>query len=172
MANRTHVDPNLVSASGLKTQLDIGVGSEPLDDLKTGHRASTFGDHRYSRSTPLIATKRSVDDPLLLFEVTLDEALAIYAQPKRGRGTATTPPLRELGVDPTSERPIVVKEGRFGAYVTDGATNRTLPRDVTPESITPEQAVELLAEKRAQAPAKKKPAARKPAVKKPAAAKK
>ena len=104
-----------------------------------------------------------------MFEVTLDEALAIYAQPKRGRGTATTPPLRELGVDPTSERPIVVKEGRFGAYVTDGATNRTLPRDVTPESITPEQAVELLAEKRAQAPAKKKPAARKPAARKPAA---
>jgi DNA topoisomerase-1 len=56
----------------------------------------------------------------------------------------------------------VVKDGRFGAYVTDGETNRTLPRDVTPESITREQAVELLAEKRAQGP-KKKPAARKPA---------
>jgi DNA topoisomerase I len=106
-----------------------------------------------------------------MFDVTLEEALAIYAQPKRGRGATTTPPLRELGTDPTSERPIVVKEGRFGAYVTDGVTNRTLPRDVTPESITPEQAVELLAEKRAQAPTKKKPAARKPAAKKPAAKK-
>jgi hypothetical protein len=73
MANRTHVDPDLVSASGLKTQLNIGVGSKPLDDLKTGHRTSALGDHRYPRPTPLIATKRSVDDPLLLLEVTLDE---------------------------------------------------------------------------------------------------
>ncbi|QCB94663.1 type I DNA topoisomerase [Cellulomonas shaoxiangyii] len=98
-----------------------------------------------------------------LFTVTLDEALAIYAQPKRGRGQTATPPLRELGDDPTSGKPIVVKDGRFGAYVTDGETNRTLPKDVTPESITPEQAVELLAEKRAAGPAKKRTTARKPA---------
>jgi DNA topoisomerase-1 len=92
-----------------------------------------------------------------LFTVTLDEALKIYAEPKRGRGArAATPPLRELGDDPTSGKPIVVKEGRFGPYVTDGETNRTLPRDVTPEEITPERAVELLAEKRAQGPAKKR----------------
>ncbi|QGQ20415.1 type I DNA topoisomerase [Cellulomonas sp. JZ18] len=96
-----------------------------------------------------------------LFTVTLEEALAIYAQPKRGRGQTATPPLRELGTDPTSGKPIVVKDGRFGAYVTDGETNRTLPKDVTPESITPEQAVELLAEKRAAGPAKKRGAARK-----------
>lgn len=96
-----------------------------------------------------------------LFTTTLEEALAIYAQPKRGRGATSAPPLRELGDDPTSGKPIVVKEGRFGAYVTDGVTNRTLPRDTTPESITPEQAVELLAEKRAQGPAKKKAPARK-----------
>jgi len=99
-----------------------------------------------------------------IFTVTLEEALAIYAQPKRGRGQTATPPLRELGEDPTSGKPILVKEGRFGAYVTDGTTNRTLPRDVTPETITREQAVELLAEKRAQGPAKrggaKRPAAR------------
>ncbi|TQL01767.1 type I DNA topoisomerase [Cellulomonas sp. SLBN-39] len=98
-----------------------------------------------------------------LFDITLEEALAIYAQPKRGRGQTATPPLRELGTDPTSGKPIVVKDGRFGAYVTDGETNRTLPRDVTPESITPEQAVELLAEKRAAGPAKKRTTARKPA---------
>ncbi|WP_136518390.1 MULTISPECIES: type I DNA topoisomerase [Cellulomonas] len=96
-----------------------------------------------------------------LFTVTLEEALAIYAQPKRGRGQTATPPLRELGTDPTSGKPIVVKDGRFGAYVTDGETNRTLPKDVTPESITPEQAVELLAEKRAAGPAKKRTTARK-----------
>jgi len=107
-----------------------------------------------------------------LFTTTLDEALAIYAQPKRGRGATATPPLRELGDDPTSEKPIVVKDGRFGAYVTDGVTNRTLPRDVTPETITREQAIELLAEKRAAGPAKKKAPARKPATRAKAAAKK
>ncbi|MCM0640687.1 type I DNA topoisomerase [Cellulomonas wangsupingiae] len=106
-----------------------------------------------------------------LFTVTLEEALAIYAQPKRGRGQTATPPLRELGTDPTSGKPIVVKDGRFGAYVTDGETNRTLPRDVTPESITPEQAVELLAEKRAAGPAKKRTTTRKAPARKKSAAK-
>ncbi|AEE44620.1 type I DNA topoisomerase [Cellulomonas fimi] len=107
-----------------------------------------------------------------LFTTTLEEALAIYAQPKRGRGATATPPLRELGDDPTSGKPIVVKDGRFGAYVTDGETNRTLPRDVTPETITPEQAVTLLAEKRAQGPAKKKAPARRTATRSKAATKK
>ena len=65
-----------------------------------------------------------------------------------------------------------MKEGRFGAYVTDGVTNRTLPRDLTPESITREQAIELLAEKRASAPAKKKAPARRAPAKAKAAAKK
>ena len=116
-------------------------------------------------------------DHLVLFSgdgdyTTLEEALAIYAQPKRGCGATATPPLRELGEDPPSGKPIVVKDGRFGAYVTDGEPNRTLPRDTTPESITREQAVELLAEKRASAP-KKKPAAKKAAApRKKAAAKK
>jgi DNA topoisomerase-1 len=107
-----------------------------------------------------------------LFTTTLEEALAIYAQPKRGRGATAAPPLRELGDDPTSEKPITVKDGRFGAYVTDGVTNRTLPRDLTPETITREQAIELLAEKRASAPAKKKAPAKRAPAKKKAAAKK
>ena len=96
-----------------------------------------------------------------LFTTTLDEALAIYAQPKRGRGATATPPLRELGDDPTSGKPIVVKDGRFGAYVTDGVTNRTLPRDVTPESITPRAGDRAARREARVGPAKKKAPARK-----------
>ncbi|CAM3518828.1 type I DNA topoisomerase [Isoptericola cucumis] len=100
---------------------------------------------------------RTIASEEQLFTITLDEALKIYAEPKRGRGArAATPPLKELGDDPTSGKPIVVKDGRFGPYVTDGETNRTLPRDTTPEEITAERAIELLAEKRAAGPAKKR----------------
>ncbi|MEV7426069.1 MULTISPECIES: type I DNA topoisomerase [unclassified Streptomyces] len=106
-----------------------------------------------------------------LFDITLDEALAIYAQPKQRGRAAAKPPLKELGTDPVSERPVVVKDGRFGPYVTDGETNATLRTDDSVEAITPERGYELLAEKRAKAPAKKtaKKAAKKaPAKKAPA----
>ncbi|MFI2755053.1 type I DNA topoisomerase [Cellulomonas sp. P22] len=104
-----------------------------------------------------------------MFTITLEEALAIYAQPKRGRGASAAAPLRELGEDPVSKKPVVVKEGRFGPYVTDGETNATLRKEDAVESVTLERAAELLAEKRAKGPAKKP--ARKPAAKKPAAKK-
>ena len=91
-----------------------------------------------------------------LFDVTLADALAIYEQPKRGRGSVASAPLAELGDDPQTGRPIHVKDGRFGLYVTDGITNRTLPKDVTAQSVTREQAVELLAIKRAAGPAPKR----------------
>jgi len=106
-----------------------------------------------------------------LLDIGLEEALAIYAEPKRGRGRTAAPPLREFGVDPVSEKPIVAKSGRFGDYITDGVTNVTIPRGDTVESLTPERAVELLAEKRAKGPAKK-PARRAPAKKKAAPKKK
>lgn len=99
---------------------------------------------------------RSLESEEQLFTITLDEAKKIYAQPKqRGRGTAK-PPLAEFGADPTTERPVVVKDGRFGPYVTDGQTNATVPRSVSLEQLTKEQAFSLLAEKRAQGPAPKK----------------
>ena len=80
----------------------------------------------------------------------MDEALAIYAQPKvRGRGAAK-PPLADLGVDPVSGRPVVVKDGRFGAYVTDGETNATLGRGDDFKEMTLERGLELLAYKRAK----------------------
>jgi DNA topoisomerase-1 len=86
----------------------------------------------------------------------------------RGRAAAK-PPLKELGTDPVSERPVVVKDGRFGPYVTDGETNATLRRDDDVETITPERGYELLAEKRARGPVKrtaKKAPAKKAAAKK------
>ncbi|MFJ4666772.1 type I DNA topoisomerase [Kitasatospora purpeofusca] len=98
---------------------------------------------------------RSLTDEEQLFTVTLEEALAIYAQPKQRGRAAAAPPLKELGTDPVSERPVVVKDGRFGPYVTDGETNATLRKDDEVETITPERGYELLAEKRARGPVKK-----------------
>ena len=100
---------------------------------------------------------RSLTDEEQLFTVTVEEATAILAQPKerRGRGQAK-PPLKDLGPDPTTARPIVVKDGRFGPYVTDGETNASLRRGDEPESLTMDRALELLAERRAKGPAPKK----------------
>ncbi|MER8155154.1 type I DNA topoisomerase [Streptomyces sp. NPDC094472] len=117
---------------------------------------------------------RSLESEEQLFTITLEQALAIYAQPKQRGRAAAKPPLKELGTDPVSERPVVVKDGRFGPYVTDGETNATLRRDDDVETITPERGFELLAEKRAKGPAKKtakKTAAKKTAAKKTTATK-
>ncbi|WP_405664065.1 type I DNA topoisomerase [Streptomyces sp. NBC_01166] len=111
---------------------------------------------------------RSLTSEDQLFDITLEEALAIYAQPKQRGRAAAKPPLKELGTDPVSGAPVVVKDGRFGAYVTDGETNATLRTDDSVEDITPERGYELLAEKRAKGPAKKKTAKKAPAKKAPA----
>ncbi|MDQ3107594.1 MAG: DNA topoisomerase I, partial [Actinomycetota bacterium] len=118
---------------------------------------------------------RSLEREEQLFTVTFDEAMAIYAQPKTfGRARAAAkPPLRDLGVDPAVDKPVVIKEGRFGPYITDGEYNATVPRSETVEEITVEHAFELLADKRAAGPPKKKAAGRKKAAApKKAAAKK
>ncbi|MEV0115390.1 type I DNA topoisomerase [Streptomyces sp. NPDC050844] len=116
---------------------------------------------------------RSIETEEQLFNITLEEALAIYAQPKQRGRAAAKPPLKELGEDPVSGKPVVVKDGRFGAYVTDGETNATLRAADSVEDITPERGYELLAEKRAKGPAKKtaKKAAKKAPAKKAAAKK-
>ena len=103
---------------------------------------------------------RSLDSEEKLFDVTLEEALALLAQPKQyGRkAAAPKPPLKELGTDPVSGGTMVVKEGRFGPYVTDGETNASLRKGDTPESLTDERASDLLAERRARGPAPKKTA--------------
>jgi DNA topoisomerase I len=113
---------------------------------------------------------RSLESEDQIFSVTLDQARAIYAQPKQRGRSAAKPPLAELGPDPVSGRPMVVKDGRFGAYVTDGETNATLRRGDDIETITAERAAELLAEKRAKGPAPKKRPAKKAATKKAVAA--
>ena len=116
---------------------------------------------------------RSLESEQQIFDVTLEQALAIYAQPKtRGRQAASAP-LKELGNDPVSGKPVVVKAGRFGEYVTDGEYNATLRKDDSVEAITLERAAELLAERRAKGPAKKaaKRGAKKTAAKKTTAKK-
>jgi DNA topoisomerase-1 len=106
---------------------------------------------------------RSLEREEQIFEIGLDEALALLAAPKRRRGAggASRPPLRELGTDPSSGRPVVVKEGRFGPYATDGETNASLRAGDTVESLTLDRAVELLAARRAKGPAKRRPRGRK-----------
>jgi DNA topoisomerase-1 len=95
---------------------------------------------------------RSLGGEEELLTVTLDEAVALFAQPKRGRGRTAAAPLRELGDDPETGQPIVLRSGRFGPYVTDGTTNASLRQGDDQESITPERAVELLADRRAAGP--------------------
>jgi DNA topoisomerase I len=103
---------------------------------------------------------RSLDSDDEIFTVTLDKAKEIFAQPKgrRGQVRSATAPLRELGEDPTTGKPIVIKDGRFGPYLTDGTTNVTVPRSEDIDAITHERAAELLAEKRAKGPAPRRTA--------------
>ncbi|WP_169581017.1 MULTISPECIES: type I DNA topoisomerase [Microbacterium] len=110
---------------------------------------------------------RTLQSEQQIFEITLEEALAVYAQPKYGaRGASSA--LKEFENDPVSEKPIKVKDGRFGPYVTDGVTNVTIPRGQTPDDITYEIAVQMLADKRAKGPAPKRTARKAPAKKAPA----
>jgi DNA topoisomerase-1 len=124
----------------------------------------TVQNGRYGPYVKKGAESRSLEAEEQMFTVTLDEAKALLDQPKpRGRAAraAAAPPLKELGDDTASGKPIVLREGRFGPYVTDGETNASLRKGDSIESITPQRAIELLAERRAAAPApKRKPGTR------------
>jgi DNA topoisomerase I len=114
----------------------------------------TVQNGRYGPYVKKGTDSRSLDSEDQLFTFSLAEAKEMFAQPKtRGRGRAAAPPLRELGGDPDG-RPIVIKDGRFGPYVTDGETNASLRKSDSVESVTLQRAVELLAERRAAGPAK------------------
>ena len=99
---------------------------------------------------------RSLPDEASIFNCTVDEALALFAQPKRGRGQQQAQPGKEIGVDPISGKKIELKEGRFGPYVTDGETNASLRVADDPLTISLERASDLISERRAKGPAPKK----------------
>jgi DNA topoisomerase I len=115
----------------------------------------TVQNGRYGPYVKKGSDSRSLESEEQLFTLTLAEAKELFAQPKtRGRGrAAAAPPLRELGDDPASGRPIVMKEGRWGPYVTDGETNASLRQGDSVDSVTPQRAAELLAERRGAAAA-------------------
>jgi len=124
----------------------------------------TAQNGRYGPYLKKGSDSRSLENEDQIFSITPEEAQAIYAQPKQPRRAAAKPPLKDLGSDPASGRPMIIKEGRFGPYVTDGEINATLRRGDDIETITSERAAQLLAEKRAKGPApKKRPAKRRQA---------
>jgi DNA topoisomerase-1 len=130
----------------------------------------TAQNGRYGPYIKKGSDSRSIETEEQLFTITIDEAKAILAQPKQRGRRAAAPPLRELGKDTKSGEPMVIKDGRFGPYVTDGETNASLRKGDEIESITDERASELLADRRARGPAKKSPrkAAKKAGAKKAA----
>ena len=146
------------------------VGVDPASSEEITAQNGRYGPY-LKRGTD----SRSLTTEDQMFTITLDEALKIYAEPKRGgRQSASAPPLRELGTDTASGKPMVVKDGRFGPYVTDGETNASLRKGDDVMSISDERASELLADRRARDPVKrpaKKTAARKAPAKKTAAKK-
>ncbi len=131
----------------------VGIDPESGEEI-------TAQNGRYGPYLKKGTDSRSIETEQQLFDITLEQALAIYAQPKQRGRAAAKPPLAELGTDPVSGRPVVVKDGRFGPYVTDGETNATLRKDDDPEQISAERGYELLADKRARGPVKKRTAAK------------
>jgi DNA topoisomerase I len=113
----------------------------------------TAQNGRYGPYVKKGSDSRSLDSEEQLFTLSLAEAKELFDQPKARGRRAAAPPLRELGEDPASSRQIVIKEGRYGPYVTDGETNASLRRGDEVESITVQRAIELLAERRAAGPA-------------------
>ncbi|MFC7341096.1 type I DNA topoisomerase [Saccharopolyspora griseoalba] len=129
------------------------VGTDP----ESGNEI-TAQNGRYGPYLKKGTDSRSLETEEQIFSITLDEALKIYAQPKQRGRRAAAAPLRELGTAPDTGKELVIKDGRFGPYVTDGETNASLRKGDSVEELSMDRAVELLAERRAKAPAKKAPA--------------
>jgi DNA topoisomerase-1 len=148
------------------------VGVDPSDGEMITAQNGRFGPYLKKGND-----SRSLASEEQIFTVTLDEARRIYAEPKRRGRAAAKPPLKQLGDNDVSGKPMTVKEGRFGPYVTDGETNASLRRGDTPETMTDARGNELLSERRAKEAAdggvskKSARSARKSTVKKSAAKK-
>ncbi len=137
------------------------VGVDPSDEQEI-----TVQNGRYGPYLKKGTDSRTIASEDLIFAITLDEALAIYAQPKQRGRRAAAPPMRDLGIDPSTSKPVVIKEGRFGPYITDGETNATVPSSADPMTLSVDRAFDLLAAKRAAGPTPKKTAAKKTTAKK------
>jgi DNA topoisomerase-1 len=127
------------------------VGNDPESGDEVVAHNGKFGPYLKKGSDT-----RSLTSEDQLLTVTLEEAQALFAQPKQRRGRTAAAPLRDMGVDPATQLPVVLREGRFGPYVTDGTTNASLRKGDVVESITMDRASELLAERRAAGPSTRK----------------
>nr|WP_210729015.1 type I DNA topoisomerase [Corynebacterium mucifaciens] len=121
------------------------VGVDPADD-----ELITAQNGRYGPYLKKGNDSRSLASEDQIFSITLDEARRIYAEPKRRGRAAAKPPLKMLGDNDVSGKPMSIKDGRFGPYVTDGETNASLQRGDTPETMTDQRANELLSARRAR----------------------
>jgi DNA topoisomerase-1 len=137
---------------------DVGVDPESGDVI-------TAQNGRYGPYLKKGTDTRSLDSEEKIFDIDLEGALARYLEPKyAGRRQASA--LQTFDADPVSGKPILLKDGRFGPYVTDGEINATVPRGMPLDTLDFDQAVQLIADRRAKGPAVKKTAAKKPAAKK------
>ena len=126
------------------------VGEDPASGEQITAQNGRFGPY-LKKGTD----SRSLESEAQIFDITLEQALELYAQPKYGARRASSA-LKEFEADPTSGKPIRLRDGRFGPYVTDGETNATIPRGEQVDDVTFERAVQLLADKRAKGPAPKR----------------
>ena len=161
------MDPATIELDSAVALLDLPrvVGIDPESQAEI-----TAQNGRYGPYLKKGAETRTLPSEDAIFSIDLAGAQELLAQPKYGARKASSA-LKEFDADPVSGKPVKVRDGRFGPYVTDGETNATIPRGDSVEDITFERATELLAIKRAKGPAKKKAPARKAAAKKPAAKK-
>ena len=172
LAGQTPETVTLADALQLLT-LPRTVGVDPADGAEITVQNGRYGP--YLTKAPAgdaKAENRSLESEDQLFTLTLDEALALLAQPRRRRGQQAASAGREIGQDPESGKPMTLRDGRFGPYVTDGEYNASLRQGDDAETLTVERAAELLAERRAKGPAKKRAARRKAPAKKTSARKK